>query len=809
MEFFDYEREHLQYLRKHLGECCVLLKRDGSFPLSGPCDIAAYGSGVRHTVKGGTGSGEVNSTYFVTVEQGLSDAGFRITSGEWLDAYDGVRERAERDFLKKIRADARAHRTLAILEGMGRVMPEPEYELPLDAPAEAAIYVVSRISGEGADRKVERGDILLSDSERRDILALAEKYERFMLVLNVGGVVDLSGLESVGNILLLSQLGAECGAVLADILLGVQSPSGKLATTWAAAEDYYPMDFGDKNDTRYTEGVFVGYRYFDTVGKVPIYPFGHGLTYTDFDIRVSQVSLCDTQVTVKAVVTNIGDRVGKEVVQVYLSSPKGEIPKPRRALATFGKTGPLSPSESEELTMSFDIRDMAAYDERTSEYVLENGSYTVRVGAGADTPAVAKILVDGRCPVLRVSGVLGKTDFDDFVPESIEDTEEPSKIPQLSLGDVECREVCYEAEEPIEPFAEKLSDKELAYAAVGSFNSKGGVLSVIGNASTAVAGAAGESTDKLKKYGLPQIVVADGPAGVRVSPEFYRDERGAHSIGGSGMPETMAALLPRPVRWLMSVFSGKKTAPQGKTVEHQRATALPIATAVAQSWNLEFARGCGRIVGDEMKRFGVHLWLAPALNIHRSIRCGRNFEYYSEDPTVSGKMAVAVSLGVQSVGGVGVTLKHYAANNQETNRYGSNSIVSERAMREIYLKGFELCVREAAPDAVMTSYNLLCGVHTAERRDLCRDILRREFGFEGIVMTDWVVAGGIMCDRRDKHPRVVPYKVAAAGGELFMPGCGSDFRNVLRALRKGRLDRRQLQINVSGLYRLARKLGIN
>ena len=266
----------------------------------------------------------------------------------------------------------------------------------------------------------------------------------------------------------------------------------------------------------------------------------------------------------------------------------------------------------------------------------------------------------------------------------------------------------------------------------------------------------------------------------------------------------MLEFMPSWQQRLLRLLSGKKV-PKGAEIREQYASAIPIGTAVAQSWNLELAEACGDIVGDEMERFGVHLWLAPALNIHRDIRCGRNFEYFSEDPLVSGLFAAAVVRGVQRHPGCGATIKHFAANNQETDRYNSNSQVSERAMREIYLRGFEICIRESRPYALMTSYNLLNGVHTSEHRGLTEDILRCEWGFEGIVMTDWVMAAGVL-SKGAKYPPPRAAKVAAAGGDLFMPGSKEDWRDIRSALKTGDLSREQLEINASRVFELARKL---
>ena len=323
---------------------------------------------------------------------------------------------------------------------------------------------------------------------------------------------------------------------------------------------------------------------------------------------------------------------------------------------------------------------------------------------------------------------------------------------------------------------------------------------MIGNASFSVAGAAGETAGRFKD--IPALIMADGPAGLRLSRDYIRDEKGAHTLG-STMPDDFAALLPAPLRFLTSLTEKKPK--KSDEVQHQYTTAIPIGTAIAQSWNPDFAEICGDIIGEEMERFGIHLWLAPALNIHRNIRCGRNFEYYSEDPLLSGVFSAAITHGVQSHPGCGVTIKHFAANNQETNRYFSNSIVSERALREIYLRGFELCIRLSQPHALMTSYNLINGTHTAERRDLIEDTLRSEFGFEGIVMTDWLVSmGGPSI--KSVHPSAQSARVASAGGDLFMPGSKNDYQNVLNAFKAGGLERRQAITNATRVYRMAKRL---
>ena len=800
----DYEKKHSDILRKSGAECTVLLKSDGSFPLDAPCSLALYGSGARRTIKGGTGSGEVNSRYFVTAEDGFEAAGFSITTKSWMDCYDSIHQQEKKRFIKQLKRAALRRGTLAILSDMGAVMPEPEYDLPLDADADAAIYVLSRISGEGSDRKPVAGDILLTETEKRDILELEKKFSRFLLVLNVGGVVDLTPVKEVRNILYLSQLGVETGNILADIVLGKNNPSGKLTTTWSAWNDYQTIgDFGDRFDTNYREGIYVGYRYFDRVGKKPMFPFGYGLSHTTFSIKAGEVLQKKGKVSIQASIMNTGKRNGKEVVQLYVSAPQGKLDKPYQSLAAFEKTKDLDPGSEETLTLSFDVEDLASYDAERAAWILEAGDYVLRLGnSSRNTQPVAVIRLNQEVIVRKVKNCLGKPTFEDWKPETLPNEKLPSDLPVLEPDASKFRTetIDYNLTHEIDPMVEKLKDEELCLMNIGAFNDKGS-KSIVGEAAQSVIGGAGETTRAFIGRGIPAIVMADGPAGVRISRQYTQDKDGAHPIGQT-MPESVMELMPAPAAFFMKHFIGNKK-PEGEIYE-QNCTAIPIGTALAQSWNIGFAEKCGDIVGDEMERFGVHLWLAPALNIHRDIRCGRNYEYFSEDPLISGYFSAAITRGVQKHHGCGTTIKHFAANNQETNRYGSNSVVSERTMREIYLKGFEIAVRDSQPHALMTSYNLLNGVHTSERRDLAEDILRAEFGFKGIVMTDWII--GAMNWGKKKYPAPDAAKIAAAGNDLMMPGSPADYKAMRKGLKEGRLTRDQLLVNVTRVYRMAKKL---
>ena len=807
-----HEVKNIKRLRSHLGECMVLLKKDGSFPLEKAGTIVAYGSGVRHTIKGGTGSGEVNSRYFITVEKGLKRAGFRIINENWLDEYDLIREDNRAAFYKAIKAKAKKEKTNVIAASMGAIILEPEYDLPLDFGADAAIYVVGRSSGEGNDRLDVKGDYRLTDTEVRNILALNNRYKHFMLVINAGGPVDLSEVMEVRNILVLSQLGVETGRALAYLLLGRLYPSGKLTTIWAPYKDYGITSFAEKDDTFYSEGIFVGYRYFDKAGTKPAFPFGYGLSYTEFSHEMTGIAAEGPLVRLSARVKNTGRYRGREVLQVYLSAPDGKIVKECKSLAGFAKTAPLAPGESGIVTITWDLRDMSSFDTENAAYVLEAGRYLVHLGnSSADTTVVAALDLEEEFVVRKVRhclagdveekivskgapGSSGNAGVSNATSASGDPASDAMPLIQMDLSGCETEIIDYTLPSFDDPLLDRLSDEELAYLNMGGFNPKGGILSVIGDASSRVAGAAGESTSVLEDKGIGCAVVADGPAGIRLARHYYKDKKGIHAIG-STMPETMLELLPKPLAMLIDITSRP---PRGAKIYEQYTTALPIGTAIAQSWDPKFAYLCGDIVGSEMEIFHVDLWLAPALNIHRSVLCGRNFEYFSEDPLLSGKFAAALTRGVQSHEGKGVTIKHYAANNQETNRYGNSSNVSERTLREIYLRGFEICIRESEPLAVMSSYNLINGVHTSESGELCKDLLRSEFGFKGLLMTDWIVGGDILSGG-GKYPSPSAPRVAASGHTLFMPGSKNDYEELVQGINDGIVSWQQLQWNAHWL----------
>ena len=835
-----FEKEHIAAARELAPECMVLLENDGTLPLKGAGKLALYGSGARNTIKGGTGSGDVNVRHFVTVEEGLKNAGFEITTKGWLDAYDQVREDAKKAFFGGLRKEAEAAGVTGermMFYAMGKACPEPEYELALEGEGETAVYVLARNSGEGADRTPAAGDINLTETEIRDILALNEKYDKFVLVLNVGGMIDLKPVKAVKTVLILGQLGSATGDALADVLLGKAYPSGKLTMTWAPIGDYASTEgFGDPNDTYYKEGIYVGYRYFDTIGYVPTYPFGYGMGYTTFNVEPKEMTADASKVSVTATVTNTGSAAGKEVVQAYYSAPAGKLDKPYQELAGYVKTGELAPGESQDVTVTFDTESMASYCTGCASYVMEEGTYYVRVGnCSRNTHIAGAIALDESKAVEKVKNICGESGFEDLKPAGTpityageEEEKANAKVIAIKASDLTVKEVSYQevpAEIPAGPsvkweevisgaksmdeFVAGLSDEQLAYLCIGAYKESDDFMEVIGNASKGVAGAAGETTRKLEELGTPALVMADGPAGLRLAQSYKVVDGAAKALSSSLAGDFMAMLTPEEIQAMAAKAPQPSEEEKAAPVYYQYCVAIPIGTGIAQSWNDELAKKCGDLVGEEMEMFGTHLWLAPAMNIYRSPLCGRNFEYYSEDPHLSGCIAAGITDGVQVHEGCATTIKHYACNNQETNRYFSNSNVGERALREIYLKGFEICIRKSQPHFIMTSYNLINGEHACSTKDIQTFTLRDEWGFKGVVMTDWLVTGG-MGPKGDKWPCASCAGNVKAGNDITMPGIPSDKADIMKALTDPThpyaLTRAELQLSAKRVLDMIRKL---
>ena len=670
------------------------------------------------------------------------------------------------------------------------IEPQVPQELLQKAKAytDTAVISICRFSGEGWDRKsivetenkniwaseeemarrsaeiFEDGDFYLTHAEQEMVNTVKQNFARVIVVMNVGGMVDTSWFHDdaqIQSVLMAWQGGMEGGLATAELLAGEGNPSGKLSDTFARELNDYPSTYNfheSEKYVEYTDDIYVGYRYFETIpgAKEKVnYPFGFGLSYTQFTLGESQISIEGDQIRCMVSVTNTGAMAGKEVVQAYYGAPQGRLGKAARVLCAFAKTRLLQPGETQLMTLCWKIADMASYDDCgkvcKSAYVLEQGEYKFYIGTSvrdavenatvytAAKDIVTQQLTSRLAPTSLTKRMLADGTYEELATTEPVDTD-ANELEKMTTEEMEAfapkteerarwrlwgdktldkqHHFLIEAAEgkiTLEEFMAQLSDEQLAELLGGQPNT--GVANTFG-------------FGNLPDYGVPNIMTADGPAGLRISPEC-----------------------------------GVCT------------TAWPCSTLIACTWNPEVAQQVGAAGGAEVKENNIAVWLTPAVNIHRSPLCGRNFEYYSEDPYLTGKMASAMVKGIQS-NHVGATVKHFALNNKETNRKNSDSRASERAIREIYLKAFEIIVKEAAPWAIMSSYNIVNGRRTSENHELLTDVLRGEWGFEGAVTTDWWTNG--------EH-----YKEVAAGNDIKM-ATGFPER-LMEALHKGIITRAELE----------------
>lgn len=661
-------------------------------------------------------------------------------------------------------------------------------ETDISAETDTAIYVIARQAGESADRKLEKGDYYLSEVEEKNLSFLADKYKKILLVINCGGILDMSVLDKVqgiGAVLHFVQGGEEGGNAFADVVTGKVTPSGKLTDTWARDYEDYPCakDFGALGDVLnqdYKEGVYVGYRWFDANEIVPRWPFGFGMSYTDFVIKAEDIKATGSKVTVTARVRNEGKSFsGKEVVQLYIAKPNGKLLKERKALAAFSKTGLLAPGEEEVCRLSFDLSDCTSYDEQTACKILEAGEYGLYIGSDSRRNELCGVLTLAQTVIIeKLTNILPlKKDFVEFIPKEKE-TLYPNEVKYLVIqeGAFTRKNISYDAvkmvfkSEQAKNHLKNLTDKELIELCVGAG------FSGLGYNVTPTT--VGRTSINLMKKGIPNVNFSDGPAGINLCPK--------NAYTKHGMPKYIDE-IPKDWQWgWIRKMEPIVLAKPGKGYRvYQYMTCFPAVTLQAQTWNPDLIEKVGEAIGTEMVETGITLWLAPGMNIHRNPLCGRNFEYYSEDPLVSGIMAAAVTRGVQSHKGLGVTIKHFCCNNQEDKRETVSENVKERALREIYLRGFEIAAKSSKPWAVMTSYNLVNGVHTFASADLCTKVLRNEWGYQGLVMTDWTAS--------EKNPGEHA-ECILAGNDLIMLGHSGAKKELTAALKSNKISRRDLEL---------------
>lgn len=745
---------HIRLSREAAAEGMVLLKNEKQIlPFAEGTRLALFGKASVDYVKGGGGSGDVTVAYTRSLQEGLEckEQEGKVEVQGSLGAFyrENVRKQYEKGILPGLTAE-----------------PEIPENLLKEAKAWADVAVISicRFSGEGWDRKgiPGDGDFYLTREEQKMVDTVTSNFEKVVVVLNVGGMVDTSWFrnhDGIQGVLLAWQGGIEGGLAAADLLCGDGNPSGKLTDTFAGTFDDYPSsaNFNESEDyVDYTEDIYVGYRYFETIpgaaSKVN-YCFGYGLSYTEFRIETLAARENQGVIQVDVRVTNMGKRAGKEVVQLYYSAPQGALGKPARVLGAFAKTKLLGAGESQSLRLELSVADMASYDDlgktAASAYVLEAGNYGLWIGNSVrdaekidfeyavEETKIVQQLTQKCAPIALKQRLMADGNFEELplrentcaenglVPQDKDTLEgilprvrgaEPCSLEDIAGRTVITLKDVAEGKADMDTFLSQLTDRQVADLLGGQPNT--GVANTFG-------------MGNLPEYGIPNIMTADGPAGLRIQPQC-----------------------------------GVCT------------TAWPCATLLACTWNPDLVRQVGAAGADEVKENNIGIWLTPAMNIHRSPLCGRNFEYYSEDPLISGKMGAAMIQGIQSRH-IAASMKHFCCNNKETNRKDSDSRVSERALREIYLKGFEIAVKESQPWTIMSSYNLMNGCPTSCNPELLTGILRDEWGFEGMVTTDWW--------NHAEH-----YMEVKAGGDVKM-GCGYPER-IMEALEKGLVTREEMNI---------------
>ena len=722
-EHFEVTPEISALCRLAGAEGIVLLKNEkDALPIKADETVSVFGRVQNDFFYVGYGSGgDVNTPYKTGFMQGLRDAGIRIN--EDLAAH-------YKELCDKNPVDngywghwPMSYEELAVGEDICRTAA---------AKSDKAVVLIGRSSGEDRELKLEKGSYYLSDDEKNLLDAVTSAFDKVILLLNCGSIMDMGGIDAYGDrisaVMYIWQNGMESGNAAADVLSGKISPSGKLADTIAKSYADYPgsEQFGNKEENFYVEDIYVGYRYFETFAKDKVlYPFGFGLSYTDFSFDNVEFS-AGGEIRISLDVKNTGSFSGKETAQVYFEAPQGRLGKPARVLDTYKKTKTLAPGESERIEFSFPVSEMSSYDEEKSAYILEKGVYKIYLGTDVRSAEICgeyEVPEDTVVEQLSQRGAPVKS-FDRLVNENGTPVYKPVPLSERNLK----QDILSTIPEEIKPcnkditfadvrngaatldeFVGTLSDSDLEALSRGDFTMNS-PLGAPGN-----AGAFGGITPSLREKGVPALICTDGPSGIRLNAT---------------------------------------------------SSLLPIGVSLACTWNPDLIEALYEEVGKEMAARGSDILLAPGMNIHRNPLCGRNFEYFSEDPVLTGKCGCAVVKGVQKHG-FSACPKHFACNSQETNRTYADSVLSERALREIYLLGFEICVKTAKPKNLMTSYNRINGVWGHYNYELVTAILRDEWGYDGCVMTDWWMRSAVSPEFPGVKDQA--YRVRA-GINVLMPG---------------------------------------
>ena len=762
-------------IRKMAAEGSVLLKNEGQIlPLKKEDRISLFGRTQIDYLKSGLGSGGlVRVEYVVNILDGILSNNDITLNKELADVYSRW---CMENPVPEITSWEKA--------------PWYQPEMPLDDKivsearnkSDVAVIVIGRFAGEARDNSAEKGSWYLSDEEESMLEIVTKYFDKTVVLLNVGNIMDMTWVEkyNIKSVMYIWQGGQEGGNAVADVLSGKVSPSGKLTDTIAKDIFLYPStrNFGSDTQNIYEEDIYVGYRYFETFKKDDVlYPFGFGLSYTEFEQNVKSVKEAGGKIQLEVEVKNIGEYSGRDVVQVYFEAPQGKLGKSARELCAFAKTRTLKPEESEILNIEFLIDSMCAYDDggvtgNKSCYVMEAGEYKIYCGAcvrcaksvytyNLNELKVTKQCTEALSPVIDFKikypvcengeysigykPVPKRTvDYSNRIKQEMPKALEYTGDKGIKLIDVR------NGKNTIEEFVAQLGDKELKQLVHGEGMCSPKVRP--GN-----AGAIGGLTEDLAKFGIPAIAVHDGPSGIRMDSE-------------------------------------------------EKATSLPNGTAIASSWDVAFAEEIYENLSIELCTHKIDSILGPGINIHRSPLNGRNFEYFSEDPYLTGKMAAAHSLGMNKYGN-SATIKHFMANSQEYERRKVDSVASERAFREIYLKGFEMAVREGGVTSIMSSYNPINGNWAANNYELNTVILRDEWDYKGFVMTDWWPMLSENSNPGNPAEKINLKNLVEAQNDIYMltANINTCIDNLSESLENGEITRAQLQRNAINILRYIAK----
>ena len=792
--------------RRAAAEGFVLLENDGTLPLKEK-RIALYGAGARMTVKGGTGSGAVRERYSVSIEQGLVNAGYEIATVPWLDRFDrfyaDTYESYRQEQEERVKGIQNFYQILGTVQPFRHPTGVPVTEEDVTVSAcDTAIYVLARQAGEGNDRVDEQGDYRLDDVERENLEFASAHYQNLVVIINCGGVIDVSFLDTlhVSALVYFVQGGEEGGNALADVLSGKVNFSGRLATSWAYRFEDLPSNSsysylgGDKYNQEYNEGIYVGYRFFDSFGVKPRYRFGHGLSYTSFETRFAGIETERGLLRLSAEVKNTGAVAGRETVLIYAAIPFGETGAEAKRLVAFAKTAELAPNESETVHLELPLRVLSCYDENAAAWVLRAGEYVLSIG---EIACAVLTLDEERLLEQCVRVCPPQHTIDEIVPPVRQEIYTDG-LPRCALETLIPEPVVhhYETPQQADALTDAMSAEQLARLIVGGGTSNK-------NLQVEAMGASGTTTSELyEALGIPNVILSDGPAGLNLTSQVVELPNG--STKAARVPENLEAYKRYFFGFAGMALKSQMADPTEGVVHYQYATAWPCSQLLAQSFDPALLEEVGDAVGAEMEVFGITVWLAPGMNIHRNPLCGRTFEYYSEDPLLSGKLAAAVVRGVQRHPGKGMSVKHFAANNCELERNMSSSNMTERTLRELYLRGFEIAVRESAPMTVMAAYNKINGVYCTNSYDLLVKILRNEWGFKGLVMSDWDAMKASRSDCTVPASSDVQ-KAPAAQCDLIMPGRADQIEALLKGLENGTVTAEDIKRSAARMLWLIRQ----